>query len=137
MIHWYVRYNGHGLTIQFSFMVNVHVCGGFGSNGFVIIMQPFPIDGHYRTSVISCVGHPRSDAVMLLVLCMVRCAVTGAPALYYRSLETTSTLLRMSNISDRPYCLTMTITLYHIYLLHIHITCMINYHLIMLYVFYK
>jgi hypothetical protein len=27
--------------------------------------------GHYRTDIISGVGHPRSDSVVLLVLCMV------------------------------------------------------------------
>jgi hypothetical protein len=27
--------NGHGLTIRVSFMVNVCVLGGFGSNGFM------------------------------------------------------------------------------------------------------
>jgi hypothetical protein len=35
MVHQYVQYNGHGLTIQVSFMVNVCVYGGFGSNDFV------------------------------------------------------------------------------------------------------
>jgi hypothetical protein len=78
--------------------------GGFGSNGFVTKMQPFPIDGHYRTDVISSVGHPRSDSVVSLVLYMVCCAMVGAPALYYRFLEIVSTLLRKGNISSRPYC---------------------------------
>jgi hypothetical protein len=45
--------------------------GGFGSNGFVTKMQPFPMDDHYRTDIINGVGHPRSDSVVLLVLCMV------------------------------------------------------------------
>jgi hypothetical protein len=44
MVHRYVRYNDHGLTIWVSFMVNVCVCvggggggggGAFGSNDFV------------------------------------------------------------------------------------------------------
>ena len=36
MVHRYVRYNGHELTIRVNFMVNVCVWGGgFGSNGFV------------------------------------------------------------------------------------------------------
>jgi hypothetical protein len=63
-------------------------------------MQPFPMDGHYRMDVISGVGHPRSDLVVPLVLRTV-CfhAMTGAPALYYRSLGTASTLLRRVNIS--------------------------------------
>jgi hypothetical protein len=76
---------------------------GFGSNGFVTKMQPFSMDGHYRTDVINGVGHLRSDLVVLLVLCTVCCAMVGAPALYYRSLETASTLLRRDNISGRSY----------------------------------
>jgi hypothetical protein len=32
-----------------------------------------PIDGHYRIDITSSVGHPRSDSVVLLVLCMVAC----------------------------------------------------------------
>jgi hypothetical protein len=89
-------------------MVCVCVCGGggeggFRSNGFVIKMQSFPMDGHYRTDVINDVGHPRLDSVMSLVLRTVCCAMARAPALYYRSLRTTSTLLRMSNILNKPY----------------------------------
>jgi hypothetical protein len=34
-------------------MVNVCMYGGFGSNGFVTKMQSFPMDGHYRTNIIS------------------------------------------------------------------------------------
>ena len=66
MVHRYVRYNGHGLTIWVSFMVNVCVWRGFGSNGFMTKIQPFPMDCHYRTDVISGVGHPRSDMVVPL-----------------------------------------------------------------------
>ena len=105
MIYWYMRYNDHGLTIQVNFMVSVCVGGrGFGSNGFVTKMQPFPMDGHYKTNIISNVGHPRSDSVVPLVLRMIRCVMVGVPALYYRSLGTASTLLRMGNISSRSYC---------------------------------
>jgi hypothetical protein len=70
MIHRYVRYNGYGLTIWVSFMVNVCVCvrGGFGFNGFMTKVQLFPIDGHYKTDVISGVGHLRLDSVMQLLL---------------------------------------------------------------------
>jgi hypothetical protein len=68
MIHCYMRYNGHRLTIRVNFMVNVCVLRGFGSNGFVTKMQPFPMDDYYRTGVISGVGHPRSDSIVLLVL---------------------------------------------------------------------
>jgi hypothetical protein len=68
MIHRYVRYNGHGLTMQVNCMVNVYVWRGFGSNGFVTKAQPFLMDGHYRTDIISNVGYPRSDLVVSLVL---------------------------------------------------------------------
>jgi hypothetical protein len=47
--------------------------GGFGSNGFVVKVQPFPMDDHYRTDIISSVGHLRSDLVVPLVLYMVGC----------------------------------------------------------------
>jgi hypothetical protein len=50
------------------------------------------------------VGHPRSDSVVSLMLRTVCCAMAGALALYYKSLKTASTLLRMGNISGRPYC---------------------------------
>ena len=55
----------YGLTLW------TNVCVGFGSNGFVTKTQPFPMDGHYRTDIISSVGHPRSDSVVLLVLCVI------------------------------------------------------------------
>jgi hypothetical protein len=46
---------------------------GFGSNDFVTKVQPFSMDGHYRTDIISVVGHPRSDLVVSLVLCTIAC----------------------------------------------------------------
>jgi hypothetical protein len=46
---------------------------GFGSNGFVTKVQHFPMDGYYRTNIISGVGHLRSDLVVLLVLCTITC----------------------------------------------------------------
>jgi hypothetical protein len=110
MVHRYVWYNGYELTIQVSFMANVCFFffweggGGFGSNGFVIKMQPFPVDGHYKMDVISGVGHPRSDSVVPLVLRMVCYIMARAPALYFKSLRITLILLRMGNISGRPYC---------------------------------
>ena len=48
-----------------------YVCVGFESIGFVTKTQPFPMDGHYKTDIISGVGPPRSNSVVLLVLCMV------------------------------------------------------------------
>jgi hypothetical protein len=85
-------------------MVNVCMCGGFGSNGFVTNDEPFPMDGHYRTNVISGVGHLIFDSVVSLVLHTVCCAMAGAPVLYYRFLWTASTQLGRDNISGRPYC---------------------------------
>ena len=102
MVHRYVQYNCQGLTIRVNFMVKC-MCGGFGSNGFVTKTQPFLVDGHYRTDIISGVGHLRSDSVMSLVLCTIYCAMAEASALYYRSLGTMSTLLIKGNISSRPY----------------------------------
>ena len=93
-----MRYNGNGLTIQVNFIVNVSV-EGFGFDGFVTKMQPFPMDGHYRTNAIRSVGHSRLDSVVPLMLRLVCCAMAGTLALYYRSLGTASTLLRMGNIS--------------------------------------
>jgi hypothetical protein len=57
----------YGLTLWSN------VCVGFGSTDFVTKAQPFPMNGHYRMDIISGVGHPRSDSIMLLVLCTVAC----------------------------------------------------------------
>jgi hypothetical protein len=78
--------------------------GGFQSNDFLTKMQPFPLDGHYMMDVINSVGHPRSNLVILLVLRTICCTMVRALALYYRSLKTVSILLRICNISGRPYC---------------------------------
>ena len=67
MVHRYVQYNGHGYTIHVNFMVKC-LCVSFGSNGFMTKTQSFPMDGHYRTDVISGVDHPKSNAVVPLVL---------------------------------------------------------------------
>jgi hypothetical protein len=61
-------------------MVNVCVWEGFGSNSFVTKMQSFPMDGHYRTDIISGVGHLRSDLIIPLVLRTVYCAMARALA---------------------------------------------------------
>ena len=103
---WYTGMCGimaMGLLYELT-LWSVCVGEGFGSNGFVTKMQPFPMDGHHRMDIISSVGHPRSDSIVLLVLRTVCCAMARAPALYYRSLRITSTLMRMCSISSRPYC---------------------------------
>ena len=52
-------------------LLSMCVCGGFGSNDSLPMMQPFPMDGPYRTDVIMGVGHLKSDSVVPLVLCTV------------------------------------------------------------------
>jgi hypothetical protein len=56
-----------------------------------------------RTSLVG-VGHLRSDSIVPLMLRTVCYAMAEALTLYYRSLRTTSTLLRRGNILGRPYC---------------------------------
>ena len=72
MIHQYMRYNDHVLRIRVNFVVKC-VCVGFGLNGFVTKTQPFPMDGYSKMDIISGVSYPRSDSIVLLVLCMVAC----------------------------------------------------------------
>jgi hypothetical protein len=60
-----------------------------------------------RTSLVG-VDHSRLDSIVPLMLCIVCCAMARAPVLYYRSLGTVPTLLRMSNISGRPCIGVMT-----------------------------
>jgi hypothetical protein len=60
-----------------------------------------------RTSLVG-VGHSRLDSIVPLMLCTVCYAMAGALAFYYRSLRTTPTLLRMGNISGRPFMEVMT-----------------------------
>jgi hypothetical protein len=54
------------------------------------------------------VGHLGSDPIVPLMLRTVCYTIARALALYYRSLETTSTLLRKGNISGRPCMGVMT-----------------------------
>jgi hypothetical protein len=60
-----------------------------------------------QTSLVG-VGHSRSDSIVPLMLYTVCYTMAGALALYYRSLRTAPTLLRMDNISGRPYMGVMT-----------------------------
>jgi hypothetical protein len=53
-----------------------------------------------RTSLVGD-GHSRSNSIVPLMLCIVYCAMAGALALYYMSLETASALLRRGNILGR------------------------------------
>jgi hypothetical protein len=97
--------NGHGLTIHVSFMVKCVCYMGLWIHWFcdhgAIIPNGSVITG--QTSLVG-VGYSRLDSIMPLMLCTICCPMVGALVLYYRSLETVSTLLRMGNISGRPYC---------------------------------
>jgi hypothetical protein len=59
--------NGHRLIIQINFMVKC-VYMNFGSSGFMTRCNHSLMNGHYRTYIISSVGHPRLDSVMPLML---------------------------------------------------------------------
>jgi hypothetical protein len=83
---------------------NVYVIRGFGSIGFVIIVQPFPMVWLIGQTSLVGVGHSRSDSIVPLMLRTVCYAIVGALALCYRSLGTSPIMLRMSNISGKPYC---------------------------------
>jgi hypothetical protein len=54
------------------------------------------------------VCHLRSNSIVPLMLRTICCAMAGALALYYRSLETVPTLLRRGNISGIPCMRFMT-----------------------------
>jgi hypothetical protein len=95
----------HGLTIHISFMVNCVCYTGLWIHWFRNLGATIP-NGSVttrRTSLVG-VGHSRSDSIVTLMLCTICYAMAGALALYYRSLGTASTLLRMGNISGRTYC---------------------------------
>jgi hypothetical protein len=101
-------------------------------------MQPFPIDGHYKTDVISGVRHSRLNSIVPLVLhtvCFMQ--LLGTLALYYKFLGTASTLLRrvISRVDHNVelLLLLMIISIYYLYIYHVHDNC----HLIMLHVFYN
>jgi hypothetical protein len=96
---------GHELTIHVRFMVKcacymglcIHWFCDHGAtipNGLVTIRR-MPLVG---------VGHSGLDSILSLMLHTVCYAMAEALTLYYRSLETASTLLRRGNILGRPYC---------------------------------
>jgi hypothetical protein len=96
---------GHELTIHVSFMVKCVCYTGLWIHWFCDLDATIP-NGSVTTrrkSLIG-VGHLGSNLIVSLMLRTVCYATAGALTLYYRSFGTTSTLLRMSNISDRPHC---------------------------------
>jgi hypothetical protein len=77
---------GHGLTINVSFMVNCVCYTGLWIHWFRDLGTTIP-NGSLttgRTSLVG-VGHLRSNLIVPLMLCKVRCAMAGALTLYYRS----------------------------------------------------
>jgi hypothetical protein len=70
MVHQYVWDNGHRLTIHVSFMVKCVCYMGLGSNGCFMTGATL-MGGYYMTNIISGMGHPRLDSVVLLVLYLV------------------------------------------------------------------
>jgi hypothetical protein len=97
--------NGHGLTIYVSSLVKRVCYTKFWIHWFHDPSATIP-NGSVtigRKSLVG-VGHSRSDLIVPLMLRTVYCAMAGALTLYYKSLRIASTLLRMSNISSRPYC---------------------------------
>jgi hypothetical protein len=66
MVRRYVQYKWPW-AYYIDFIRWLKVCvlyEGFGSNGFVTKVQPFPMVGHYRIDVISSVGYLRLDSVV-------------------------------------------------------------------------
>jgi hypothetical protein len=97
----------YGPWIQWLFVANAALMGG-----------------HYRTNIISGVGHPRYDSVVPLVLCMVVCNGWGI-GIVLQVPRDSANPAKMGNISGRP---TITIILYHMHILYIYITHNINCH---------
>jgi hypothetical protein len=104
---WYTDTCGsisHGLSIHVSFVVKYVCCTGLWIHWFHDHDATIPNVSITTgwTSLVG-VGHSRSDSIVPLMLHTVCCAMTGALALYNRSIGTTSTLLRRGNISGRQY----------------------------------
>jgi hypothetical protein len=91
--------NGYELTIHVSFIVKCVCYTGlwihwFHDHDATIANSSVTIG---RMSLVG-VGYSRSDSIVPLMLCTVCCAMAKTLALYYRSLWTALTLLRMGNI---------------------------------------
>jgi hypothetical protein len=95
-----------GLLYMLALWSNVCIMGGLWIHWFLDLDATIS-NGSVTTRRMSLVGvgHSGSDMIVPLMLCTVCYAMAGALTLYYRSLGTVSTLLRMGNISGRPYYL--------------------------------
>jgi hypothetical protein len=110
MVHRYVQYEQPwAYYINYVLWSNVCVIWGLWIHWFhdlsLTILNGSVTIG--RTLLVG-VGHSRLDSIVLLMLRMVCCAIAGALVLYYRSLGTAPTLLKMGNISGRPCMRVMT-----------------------------
>jgi hypothetical protein len=72
----YMQDNSHRLTIYVNLMVKCVCYMGLGSNG-CFMADTALMGGHYRKEIISSVGYPRSDSVVLLVLCTIAYNIQG------------------------------------------------------------
>jgi hypothetical protein len=112
-ITWYTSTcdsNGHELTIRVTFMIKCMCYTRLQIYWFSVHSATIPNDSvTIGRMLLIGVGHSRSDSIVPLMLRTVCCAMIGVLALYYRSLEIALTLLRIGNISGRPYCWTMTV----------------------------
>ena len=70
MVQCYMRNNGHGFTIYVNSMVKCVYYMGLRSNGYFMVGTALT-GNHYRTDIISSVGQPRSNSIVLLVLCTI------------------------------------------------------------------
>jgi aminoglycoside phosphotransferase len=76
-----------------------------GSNGCFVTGATLRGD-HYRTNIISSEGHSRLDLVVPRVLWMAAYNIGGTSVVLHVPRD--SAMLRMSNISGRPYIRVMT-----------------------------
>jgi hypothetical protein len=110
MVRRYVQYEQPwAYYINYVFWLNVYVIWGLWIHWFCDFGATIP-NGSVtigQTSLFG-VGHSRLDSIVPLMLRTVCCAMAGALTLYYKSLGTTLTLLRMGNISSRPFIGVMT-----------------------------
>jgi hypothetical protein len=110
MVRSYVRYERPwAYYINYVLWSNVCVIRGLWIHWFRDLGATIP-NGSVTIGWASLVGmgHSRLDSIVPFMLRTVCCAMAGAPALYYRSLETAPTLLRRDNISGRPCMGVMT-----------------------------
>jgi hypothetical protein len=136
---WYTSTCGitaTGLLYRLTLWLCVCLCGGFGSNSFLTKVQQFPMDGHYRMYIISSVGYPRSDSVMLLVLCTIAMQYPGHPycttSLSRQRQSRLEKIISQVDHEVKLLLLFMIISRYYIYIIY-----MINCYLIMLHMLYK